>query len=220
MITEAARLFDLLIFDLDGTLVDSRWDIATAVNITLDDLGAPRRTPDDIFSFIGGGVHNLMLKSLPAGAAGSLEKAVDLFWDNYKYHVLDTTKTFPGVDETLERLSSKTMAVATNKPCAHTKMILHGLGLSRYFISVQGWKEGRAVKPDPQILLVALDESGVPPEKAVMIGDGTSDVLAARAAGVKSCAVGYGYGDRDKVLAASPDYYVEDIRELVGLFGG
>jgi len=213
-------MFELLIFDLDGTLVDSKSDIALAVNLTLDDLGIPRRDPELIYGYIGGGVHNLILKSLTEENAGLLDKGVDIFWAFYKDHVLDTTNTYPGVMKMLELLSDKyRMAVVTNKPYDHTRSLLHGLDLDRYFVSIQGWKMGLPVKPDPALVQLALDESGVPKDRAVMIGDGTSDVLAARAAGIKSCAVGYGYGVKEKVMESSPDFYAEEVGDIVKLFG-
>jgi len=212
-------MFELLIFDLDGTLVDSRRDIATSVNLTLGELGIPKREPELIYGYIGGGVHNLMRNSLTEEHAGLLDKSVDIFWAFYKEHVLDTTNTFPGIMKMIELLSdSKRMAIATNKPYAHTHILLHGLDLARYFVSIQGWKMGLAVKPDPAIVLMALDEAGTPKDRAVMIGDGTNDVLAARAAGIKSCAVGYGYGVKEKIMAAAPDYYAESVEDIVKLF--
>jgi len=206
-------------FDLDGTLVDSRADIAVAVNLTLEDMQLPARESKDIYGFIGGGVHNLILRSMPAGMDGLLEKGVDLFWEHYKAHVLDSTKLYPGVYAMLERFSGRKMAVVTNKPYAHTHMILQGLDIDRYFVSVQGWKVGLKVKPDPELVQRALEETGVPAEGAVMVGDSMADILSARAAGVACCAVGYGYGVRDKVIEAGPDYYAEEVGDIFRLLG-
>lgn len=213
------KLFELLMFDMDGTLVDSRLDIARSVNLTLDEMGLPDRPEEEVFGYIGGGVHSLILKSLPEDKAGLLDMGVDLFWANYRKHVLDSTRPYPGVYEMLDRLSDRKLAVVTNKPCAHTRLILHGLGMDRYFLSVQGWKEGLKVKPDPELVLRALDETGAGRESSVLIGDSAADVLSARAAGVKSCAVGYGYGVRERVIEAAPDYYVDDVGGIVRLFG-
>jgi len=212
-------LHELLIFDLDGTLVDSKEDIALAVNLTLDDLGVERRAPDLIYTYIGGGVHNLIRRSLTDEHAGLLDRGVDTFWANYKEHVLDKTRPYEGVYGMLEKFSGRKMAVVTNKPYAHTVMILRGLDIERYFISVQGWKMGLPVKPDPSLVRMALDETGVSSAGSVMIGDGVSDILAARGAGVGTCAVGYGYGDREKLLDAGPDYFAEEIADIVRLFG-
>jgi len=206
-------------FDLDGTLVDSRSDIAVAVNLTLEDMQLPARRPEDIYGFIGGGVHNLILRSMPEGMDGLLEKGVDLFWEHYKAHVLDSTKLYPGVYAMLEGFSGRKMAVVTNKPYAHTHMILQGLDIDRYFVSVQGWKVGIKVKPDPELVQRALEETGVPAEVSVLIGDSMADILSARAAGVACCAVGYGYGVRERVKEAGPDFYAEEVGDIFRLFG-
>ena len=142
-------MLELIIFDLDGTLVDSKKDIATSVNLTLGELGFPARDPEQIYGLIGGGVHKLILGSLPEGRSDMLDKGVDLFWAAYKEHVLDTTKLYTGVYKMLETLSTiRRMAIATNKPYAHTHMIIQGLDIDRYFASVQGWKMGIPVKPE------------------------------------------------------------------------
>jgi len=211
-------LFELLIFDLDGTLVDSRRDIATGVNLMLDDLGVPNREPELIYTYIGGGVHNLVLKSLTQEHADKLEGGVELFWARYKEHALNTTLPYPGVESMLDGFKGRMLAVATNKPYEHTMLILDGLGLKGRFASIQGWRLGLTVKPDPQIVLLALNEAGAHKDKTVMIGDSTSDVLAARAAGIKSCAVGYGYGAREKVMESKPDYFAEKVEDIERLF--
>jgi phosphoglycolate phosphatase len=206
-------------FDLDGTLVDSRGDIAVAVNLTLDDLDLPARKPEDVYGFIGGGVHNLILRSMPEGMDGLLEKGVEMFWEHYRAHVLDSTKLYPGVYAMLERLSGRKMAVVTNKPYAHTHMILQGLDIDRYFASVQGWKVGIKVKPDPELLNRALGDTGVAAKDSILIGDSMADVLAARAAGSACCAVAYGYGAKEKIIEASPDYFAEEVGDIYRLFG-
>jgi hypothetical protein len=119
-------MYGLLIFDLDGTLVDSRHDIALSVNLTLDEFNLPHRPPEVIYGFIGGGMHNLIRKSLPEGMDSLVENGVDVFWEIYREHVLDTTRLYPGIKEMLERLSDgHRLAVVTNKPCSHT-LILKG----------------------------------------------------------------------------------------------
>jgi len=210
---------ELLIFDLDGTLVDSRRDIALAVNLTLDEMGFPRREPRVIFGFIGSGVHKLILNSLPEGRADLVDRGVEIFWGYYREHALDTTALYPGISDMLGSLSGVKLAVATNKPYTHTVLVLDGLDITRYFASVQGWKPGLPVKPDPALLVRALDEAGGSRADAVMVGDGLNDIMAARAAGVKSCAVGYGYGKKEALLEAAPDYFAETVADLARLLG-
>lgn len=213
-------MYGLLIFDLDGTLVDSRHDIAHSVNLTLDEFNLPHRPPEVIYGFIGGGMHNLIRKSLPEGMEALVENGVDVFWDIYRTHVLDTTRLYPGIKDALERLSGgHRLALVTNKPYAHTQLILKGLGISGYFVTVQGWKMGLPVKPDPTMLKMAMEDAGARNEDSVMIGDSANDVLAAKAAGIKCCAVGYGYGTKEKNLAAGADLFAEKVEDIVRLLG-
>ncbi|MHB8174631.1 MAG: HAD family hydrolase [Nitrospirota bacterium] len=212
-----------VLFDLDGTLVDSRKDIAGSVNRMLADMGFPARDAEEIYGLIGGGIHKLVLASLPpdAVASGAVDEGVERFWRIYKDHVLDTTVPYDGIPEIAQALSGVSglkLGVATNKPLTHAKLILNGLNLSGFFSCVKGWVPGLPVKPDPAILLLALRELDVSPDNAVMVGDGMSDLLAARAAGVKCCLVGYGYGDKARLLETGPDFFaerVEDLQEII-----
>jgi len=207
-------LYELIAFDLDGTLADSKSDIATSTNIMLAGLGFPGRDPEEIYTFIGGGVHNLVRKSLPPGPESLVDEGVESFWRVYREHVMDSTRLYPGVPELLDRLGSYKLAVVTNKPLVHTELLLEGLGIRGLFGSVQGWRLGLTVKPDPEMLLTAIRETGAVREKVVMVGDGTADIFAARAADVKSCAVGYGYGERERLIEAGPDYFAESVPDI------
>ncbi|HEY3346200.1 MAG TPA: HAD-IA family hydrolase [Nitrospirota bacterium] len=208
----------LFIFDLDGTLIDSRKDIALGVNLTLAELGFPAREPDAVYGFIGGGVHNLLRMSLPPGQESLVDSAVEVFWDRYREHLLDSTRAYAGVAGMLDELATRGMlAVATNKPVVHARLALEGLGLSSRFVSIQGWRLGLEVKPDPAILRLAMEAAGAAPGDCVMVGDGMSDILAARAAGLKSCGVGYGYGTKEKLMAGSPDYFADTVEDIIRL---
>ncbi len=207
-----------ILFDLDGTLVDSRRDIASSVNRMLEDMDLAPRMEEDIYGFIGGGVYKLVLDSLPPGKADKVDEGVERFWLIYKDHVLDTTVPYAGIPQSLKSMSGLKLAVATNKPLTHAELILQGLGLSGLFSSVKGWKPGIPVKPDPAILLLALREMDVQPDDAVMVGDGVNDLLAARAASVRCCLVGYGYGKKQTLIEAGPDFFadtVEDLEEII-----
>jgi phosphoglycolate phosphatase len=207
-----------VLFDLDGTLIDSRRDIASSVNMMLKDMGLAPRREEDIYGFIGGGVYKLVLASLPPGQDNRVDEGVERFWLIYKDHVLDTTVPYAGIQKSLEAMSGLKLAVATNKPLTHAELILQGLGLSGLFSSVKGWKPGIPVKPDPAILLMALREMDVQPDEAVMVGDSLNDLLAARAASVKCALVGYGYGKKETLIEAGPDFFadtVEDLEEII-----
>jgi len=206
-------------FDLDGTLVDSRRDIAFSVNLALDEMGTPTKEPEEIYPHIGGGVHNLIRGTLPPTRDDLVECGVDLFWDFYKDHVLDSTVTYPGIYRMLEDISGRKLAVVTNKPYNHTHKILIGLDMDRYFVSVQGWKTGINVKPAPDLLLRAISDAEAVPERTLMVGDSMADIMAARQAGVKVCAVGYGYGDPARLREAGPDYFAAGVGDLGGIIG-
>ena len=207
-------MLKFIMFDLDGTLANSRDDIAMSVNFTLDSFVLPRREPEEIYGFIGGGVHNLIRNSLPEGAKGTVEEGVELFWRIYKEHVLDTTRLYPGIKEALGQLRGVRKGVVTNKPLSHARLILEGLGIADFFETVQGWVEGIEVKPSPQMLYMALDEADVPKEHSVMVGDSMNDLLAARNAGVRACIVGYGYGRMDAVLEAKPEFFAQTVADI------
>jgi phosphoglycolate phosphatase len=207
-----------VLFDLDGTLVDSRRDIANSVNRMLEDMGFGPRREEDIYGFIGGGVYKLVIASLPPEQGNRVDEGVERFWQIYKEHVLDTTVPYDGIPQSLKSMSGMKLAVTTNKPLTHTELILQGLGLSHLFSSVKGWKPGIPVKPDPAILLLALREMDVQPGDAVMVGDSINDLLAARAAGIRCALVGYGYGKKETLIEAGPDFFadtVEDLKEII-----
>jgi len=210
-------LFDLIMFDLDGTLVDSRKDVAFALNLALEEMGVPTKEPEEIYPKIGGGMHNLLRGTLPPTRDDLVECGVDLFWDFYKDHILDSTVTYPGVYRMLEELGGRKLAVVTNKPYNHTHKVLIGLDMDRYFLSVQGWKTGLNVKPAPDLLLRAMEDAEASPESTLMVGDSMADIMSARQAGVRVCSVGYGYGNPDRLKEAGPDYFAGSVGDIKGI---
>lgn len=210
---------ELLIFDFDGTLIDSKDDIATSVNLTLGDLGLPLRSPEEIFSFVGDGVKRLLRLSVGEENLALYEKALRIFRRHYLSHCLDTTRFYPGMDRVIETLSGVKKAIATNKSMEYTLAIVEGLGLRSHFAAIESPADSSELKPDPGMLLRILSTLKISPEGAVLVGDSTNDVRAAKAAGIRACAVGYGYGDREKVTALEPDFYCEKPEELISLFG-
>lgn len=210
---------ELLIFDFDGTLIDSKDDIATSVNLTLGDLGLPLRLPEEIFSFVGDGVKRLLRLSVGEENLALYEEALRIFRRHYLSHCLDTTRFYPGMDRVIETLSGVKKAIATNKSMEYTLAIVEGLGLRSHFAAIESPADSSELKPDPGMLLRILSTLKISPEGAVLVGDSTNDVRAAKAAGIRACAVGYGYGDREKVTALEPDFYCEKPEELISLFG-
>ena len=204
----------LLIFDLDGTLIESKWDIADAVNLTLRDLGLPERPQEEIFGFVGDGVKRLL--RLAVGEMDELRyaEALRVFRAHYLEHCLDRTRFYPGVEPVLTHFARKPKAVATNKALEYTKVILKGLG-DHHFDYIVGGDNGFGLKPEPGMLLHILNELGVDKEQAVLIGDSTNDINGGHNAGIRVCAVGYGMGNRERMQACRPDWFIERPEELM-----
>jgi len=213
----------LVIFDFDGTLIDSKYDIATSVNLTLAEMDVPTRPPEEIFTFVGDGVKRLLRLSVGEADEARYEDALRIFRRHYLAHALDTTQLYPGLDRLFSRREPYAKALATNKSLEYTEKIVDGLRIREQFAAIEGPPSNRPdfkLKPAPDMLWRILEKLAVVPEEAVFVGDSTNDVQAARAAGVRSCAIGYGYGEREKVLALSPDYYCEKPGDLLSFLGG
>ncbi len=209
----------LLIFDLDGTLIDSETDLMHSVNATRAHLALEPLPRDTIASYVGQGVVTLVRRALGSGAPGNvIESAVDYFLAYYREHMLDNTVLYPGVRETLDALRDRKMAVLTNKPVNFSRRILEGLGVNSHFVSIYGGNSFDQKKPDPVGVFRLMDETGIPPDHTMMIGDSDIDVHTGRNAGVWTCAVTYGLGSH--TLANEPaDFLLNDFSELRGLLG-
>jgi phosphoglycolate phosphatase len=189
-----------IIFDLDGTLVDSARDLQDAVNALFEELGLRAVTLDEIKSMIGDGISKLVERALAAtgGDLAQLPALVDRFLTIYEAHASCHTEAFPGVQDTLEGLRrlGLRLAVVTNKPHSATMNILITLGLDPFFDVVVGGDTLAERKPHPAPILLALRHLGVAPEAALMVGDNYHDVQAAQTAGVRAFAVTYGYSHK------------------------
>jgi phosphoglycolate phosphatase len=208
---------DLLIFDFDGTLIESKWDIATAVNLTLSELGLPLRSQEEIFGFVGDGVKRLLRLSVGEENLVRYEEALKVFRGHYLAHCLDRTCFYPGVEAVLAHFAGKHKAVATNKSLEYTTRILQGLG-PHHFAYVVGGDNGFGLKPEPGMLLKVMEALNVSKERTVLVGDSTNDINGGHNAGIKVCAVGYGMGNREKMAACKPDWFIEKPEELIELF--
>lgn len=212
------RRVDLVIFDLDGTLVDSRQDLSASVNHALGRLGLPPLSLETVAGFVGDGVGPLLARALTAarGAADEAEVEAGLraFREHYALHLLDATRPYAGVPEALQALGRKAMAVATNKPQGYALAILEGLGLHHHFRLVLGGDSTPHKKPHPAQAEAILAAVGLPPAAALMVGDSPQDVAMARAAGCGACAVTYGLRSREELAAAAPDFLLDDLRDL------
>jgi phosphoglycolate phosphatase len=206
-----------LIFDLDGTLIDSKRDLIRSVNAMLAEMGRETLHEDTISGYIGHGAPQLIGRALGNGATEEQrERALKFFLAHYEEHKLDSMCAYPGVPQALEELSRFSMGVLTNKPVRVSVRILEGLGLTKYFRTVYGGNSFETKKPDPLGVRRILEEFGVAPKQAMLIGDSEVDVQTARNAGTLAASVNYGFGAHDRA-AYPPDIYLNCLTELVPL---
>ncbi len=213
-----------LIFDLDGTLIDSKLDLALAVNATLEHMGRASLPHDRIFGYVGQGAPRLIEQALGPGATpADCRKGLAHFLAYYREHMLDNTVTYPGVREGLAAIQGLPMglpmAVLTNKPVRFSELILEGLGLSAYFQFVYGGNSFATKKPDPAGMAVLLRDFGAAPREAMVVGDSEVDVQTARNAGTWACGVTYGLGS-ERLAEYPPDLLVDSLEELVVYLDG
>ncbi len=202
------------LFDLDGTLIDSREDIAASVNYALENVGCARKAVEQISGYIGDGVTALMCRALGPQDDELIDDALKLFHKHYAAHCLDRTTLYPGVEEMLRMLDDMPKAIVTNKPTDYSHTILDGLGVGRHFRVVVGGDVIARKKPNPAQLLDALAAMDVSPKQACLVGDSHIDVLAGQRAGTWTCGALYGLGDPQQLQAAGPDFVIHSIDEL------
>ncbi len=206
----------LLIFDLDGTLIDSRLDLAHAVNATRAFMGLPPLEHDRVYSYVGNGAPVLIRRALGAQASeAQVQTALDFFLRYYREHPLDHTQLYPGVRETLDRLREANLglAVLTNKPLRISRIILEGLGVADHFARVYGGDSFPEKKPHPRGILSLMEELASTPGRTLMVGDSAVDIQTARNAGVRSCGVTYGF-QPETLLADPPDLRIDRFEEI------
>ncbi len=211
----------LVVFDLDGTLIDSSADLAAGINTMLARL-APAAAPlplEQVRRFIGDGARVLVERSLAAaGLTTPVEEAVPLFLEAYAGHLLDATRLYPGVVDALDRLRPRALAVLTNKPGGFSRTILEGLGVADRFERIYGGDDVPR-KPDPAGLVRLMQDSGCAADETVMVGDSANDVLTARRAGVRSVGVLGGF-DPAGLEAQAPDDVIPGLAALPDLLAG
>ncbi len=208
---------ELIIFDLDGTLIDSRRDIAVSVNETLEALSLPALSEELIYSYVGNGVRLLLEQAVQkAGLENGIERAVDVFRRVYPKRLLETTVMFDGVEDVLRHFLSldKKMAVASNKPYRYVEEILNGLDMTRFFLSVKGGDSQKRNKPAPDMLNDIMSEAGVGNSASVFVGDSGIDIQTGKNCAVRTIGVTYGFRSREEVVQNLPDVIAENPAEL------
>lgn len=206
-------MVSLIIFDLDGTLVDSKKDIADSLNLSLSACGFSTLSQEKIEDLVGRGARQLVKEAIGDPSDEVLWRVFQRFCQTYDEHLLDFTRLYPGVREFLESHSELPMAVVTNKPQHFSKKILEGLKIDHHFRWLIAGDTLTVQKPDPQVLQPILQETG-PFEQALIVGDSDVDIFLGKAAGLLTCAVSYGFRPRKELELLQPDFLIDRFTEL------
>ena len=212
------RKTSLIIYDFDGTLVDTLFDIADSVNLSLVDLGLPQLPRKTIRKYIGKGVERLMTQALEGSCFTDIPRAVALFKKHYSENLVKHTDFYPYGREILEHFRNKKQAICSNKPEIFVRKILESLDGLQHFQAIIGGDSVKTKKPHPAGLDLILKKLKVPPDEAVLIGDSPVDIETGKRAGVYTCVVNYGLGLPEEIAAASPDCSVDCLSKLKGMF--
>ncbi|MDX9745299.1 MAG: HAD family hydrolase [Syntrophales bacterium] len=205
---------DLMIFDFDGTLVQTGEGIVKSVNFTLNRLNLPTIAGEEILTFIGDGVVKLIERATGEEGRAYRERAMEIFSDHYGRHMMDQAELYPGVHDLLRHFAEKRKIILTNKRYGFTKKMAEALALDGFFEEIIGADSTPFIKPAPELMQAVLSRYPVARNRVVMIGDGVNDLLLAKESGVIGCAFLNGLGDREELLALGPDITFEDFGEL------
>src|SRR5262245_8223537 len=219
VLSQSVSNYQCLLFDLDGTLVDSRADLIYSVNLMLNELGRDSLSNDQVINFVGEGARLLVERALRVTRNGGaeereIEHALKLFRRHYREHLLDETRVYPEVEETLEYLAHLPKVIVTNKPYEFTITLLEGLGLTRHFKVIIGGDSLPERKPSPLMLLEGARRCQAEASRSLMIGDTRLDIAAGKAAGMKTCGYVAGFRGRAELLEAGADFLIESFGSL------
>ena len=212
---ESRRPFRHIVFDLDGTLVDTQEDLAAATNFVLERFGLPRVSMDVLREYVGHGARALLQRALGPDHAGGVEEGVGVFLEYYGAHLLDRTRPYPGIEALLERLRrhGRGLSALTNKPEGLSRRILEGLGLAGHFGGLVGGDTLAVRKPEAAGLQHLCRLAGASPEETLLVGDSVVDVQTGRAGGVAVCGVSWGFGLKG-LDEMAPDFLVREPEEI------
>ena len=208
-----------IIFDMDGTLVDTFDDMAKAINLARETYDLPPLPVPDVKCHVGDGVAPLVLKTIPASNNGpeALEDAIGRYRKFYKADFLNKTHAYPGVEEVLAHYADRPKAVISNKSVWFVEQVLEGLGLKKHFVYVAGGDTLAEKKPHPMTIEAFLTQAGLGADDVVMVGDGVNDVRVGKAAGVHTVGVTWGVSTPEMVVAEAPDRIIHAMPELMAL---
>lgn len=209
----------IVIFDLDGTLLNTIADLASAANHALEALGFPRRSEEECRQFVGNGVTKLLERALPEGSKtpGQVERMREEFFKYYDEHLWDATFVYPGMTELLDALQSRgvMLAVASNKYQSATERLVKHFFPQIQFLDVLGQRDGVPVKPDPDIVYELLLSAGAKKEDVLYVGDSDVDMQTAKNAGVRVCAVTWGFRPRELLETFHPDFITGNPQDIL-----
>ena len=212
------KKISLIVYDFDGTLVDTFADIAGSVNLALTEMGLNPLDKKTIRGNIGSGMFNLMTRSLMKSGCNDIETSVLLFQKHYSLHLLDQTNFYPNGKEIVKYFFDKKNAILSNKPISFIEKILKALSFSKPFDSIIGGDSLDVKKPDPKGLLLMMNKFSCSPENTLMVGDSAIDIETGKHAGVITCGVTYGLGNLDSLTNSNPDYLIDNLSQLKSLF--
>jgi 2-phosphoglycolate phosphatase len=209
---------DLIMFDLDGTLANTGPDLADSVNFTRAHFDLAPLAAQGIYANVGRGVEHLVRHTLPIKSHEQFLEAMGVFVKYYEAHLLDKTVLYPGVREVLDEFRRKRRIVVSNKIQRLAEAVVRGLGVGDRFDLILGGDSAAEKKPHPALLKLALKHFNGAAASALMVGDGDTDIEAGKRAGVMTCGVTYGLGDKNHLIAAQPDVLIGDLIELPNYF--
>jgi phosphoglycolate phosphatase len=221
--------FELVIFDLDGTLIDTRQDIANAANEMLAHYGLQKKSVDELTGYVGDGIEKFVERCVAtqkvatqkvAGSRVDLDEAADLFKGFYAERLMEFSRPYPGIVDLLQRMNGVRKAILTNKAYGMSKSIADGLGISGFFELLVGGDSLPRKKPFPDGILYILEKTGVARKHSLMVGDGPNDIVTAREAGVSSVYVSWGFSDERNLDGLKPTLRVDRPEELLAILRG
>ncbi|MBI3318033.1 MAG: HAD-IA family hydrolase [Candidatus Omnitrophica bacterium] len=207
----------LILYDLDGTLVDTRTDIVQAVNYTLGEMGFSPLPREEVIRSVGLGLRQLLAACLKTEDPGRIEEGVKVYRPYYAKHLLDHSRLYPGALDLLEYFKERKQAVITNKPNPYSRRILELLGVDRFFFEVIGGDSDLPKKPAPETVLWLMGKSNLTAGETLLIGDSPIDAEAGRNAGVFTVIVRQGFSSEEEIRRSGPDKAVDSLKELLQL---
>ena len=205
----------LVIYDLDGTLVDTKEDLVLASNYMLAQLGRPSLSAQEIWRSVGRGLAQLVKGCLGTEDSREIEEGMRIFRAYYGAHMMDHTRLYPGVRAVLDHFKERQQAVITNKPDPYSRQILDGLGVAGYFLEIIAGNSEFPKKPDPSAVLAVMRKSRAQPQETLLVGDSAVDMETGRRAGAFTVGVDQGFAEDGELLGAGPDVLVRDFDELL-----